>query len=54
VLNGVPVLAKHAEAAVELARLGLPVASRKGPFAAPSERCREEFLALTATGSNPR
>jgi allantoin racemase len=45
VLNGVPILAKHGEAAVALARLGLPVASRKGAFALPSERCREEFTA---------
>ncbi len=52
VLNGVPVLAKHAEAAVELARLGVPVASRKGSFAPASERCRDEFLALTATDSS--
>jgi Asp/Glu/hydantoin racemase len=47
-LNPVPVLAKHGEAAVALGRLGLPVASRKGAFALPSERCREEFLAALA------
>jgi Asp/Glu/hydantoin racemase len=44
VLNPVPVLAKHTEAAVALARLGLPVASRRGAFALASERCREEFM----------
>jgi hypothetical protein len=38
------VLAKHGEAAVALARLGQPVASRRGAFALASERCREEFL----------
>jgi allantoin racemase len=48
ILNPVPVLAKHGEAAVELARLGLPAASRRGAFAAPSERCREEFLRALA------
>jgi Asp/Glu/hydantoin racemase len=48
VLNGVPVVAKHAEAAVLLARLGLPVASRKGAFALPSDRCVGEFLAVLA------
>jgi allantoin racemase len=48
VLNGVPVLAKLGEAAVQLADLGLPVASRRGAFATPSERCREEFLAAFA------
>jgi hypothetical protein len=48
VLNPVPVLAKHGEAGVALARLGLPVASRKGAFALASERCREEFLAALA------
>ncbi len=47
-LNPVPVLAKYGEAAVALARLGLPVASRRGAFAAPSERCRDEFLAALA------
>lgn len=45
VLNPVPVLAKHGEAAVALRRLGLPVASRRGAFALASEPCREEFLA---------
>ena len=53
VLNGVPVLAKHAEAAVELARLGIPVASRKGPYAVPSERALEKFLQVTGAGSSP-
>jgi Asp/Glu/hydantoin racemase len=48
VLNAVPVLAKHGEAAVALACLGLPVASRKGAFALASRRCREEFLAALA------
>ena len=48
VLNAVPVLAKHGEAAVALARVGLPVASRKGAFALASERCRQEFLAALA------
>jgi hypothetical protein len=45
VLNPVPVLAKHGEAAVALGRLGLPIASRKGAFALASEPCRDEFLA---------
>lgn len=45
VLNPVPVLAKHGEAAVELHRLGLPIASRKGAFALASQPCRDEFLA---------
>jgi Asp/Glu/hydantoin racemase len=45
VLNPVPVLAKHGEAAVELGRLGLPVASRKGAFALASTACRDVFLA---------
>lgn len=45
VLNPVPVLAKHGEAAVSLRRLGLPVASRRGAFALASEPCRDEFLA---------
>jgi Asp/Glu/hydantoin racemase len=45
VLNPVPVLAKHGEAAVALGRLGLPIASRKGVFALASEPCRDEFLA---------
>jgi Asp/Glu/hydantoin racemase len=45
VLNPVPVLAKHGEAAVALAGLGLPVASRKGAFALASPACRDEFLA---------
>jgi hypothetical protein len=44
VLNPVAVLAKQTEAAVALARLGQPVASRRGAFALPSERAREEFL----------
>lgn len=48
VLNAVPVLAKHGEAATALVRLGLPVASRRGAFARPSDRCREEFLAALA------
>lgn len=48
VLNAVPVLAKHTEAAVALAQLGLPVASRRGTFALPSERAHEEFLAALA------
>jgi Asp/Glu/hydantoin racemase len=45
VLNPVPVLAKHGEAAVSLGRLGLPIASRSGAFALASEPCRDEFLA---------
>jgi len=45
VLNPVSVLAKHGEAAVALRRLGQPVASRRGAFALPSERCRAEFVA---------
>ena len=45
VLNPVPVLAKHGEAAVALERLGLPIASRRGAFALASEPCRDEFLA---------
>jgi Asp/Glu/hydantoin racemase len=45
VLNPVPVLAKHGEAAVALGRVGLPIASRKGAFALASEPCRDEFLA---------
>jgi allantoin racemase len=49
-LNPVAVLVKHAEAAVQLARLGLPVASRKGAFALPTVRCREEFLDALASG----
>lgn len=48
VLNPVPVLAKHGEAAIALARLGLPMASRRGAFAAPSQRCLEQFLAALA------
>jgi allantoin racemase len=44
VLNAVPVLAKHTEAAVALARLGLPVASRRGAFALATDRARHEFL----------
>jgi allantoin racemase len=45
VLNPVPVLAKHGEAAVALGRLGAPIASRRGAFALASEACRDEFLA---------
>jgi Asp/Glu/hydantoin racemase len=45
VLNPVSVLAKHGEAAVSLRRLGQPVASRRGAFALPSERCLTEFVA---------
>jgi Asp/Glu/hydantoin racemase len=45
VLNPVPVLAKHGEAAAALGRLGLPIASRKGAFALASGSCRDEFLA---------
>jgi allantoin racemase len=45
VLNPVPVLARHGEAAVALRRLGLPIASRRGAFALASEPCRDEFLA---------
>lgn len=48
VLNGVPVLAKHAEAAVELVRYGAPPASRKGAFALATRECREEFRAALA------
>jgi Asp/Glu/hydantoin racemase len=48
VLNPVPVLAKHGEAAVALARLKLPIASRKGAFALPSDRCKDQFLAALA------
>jgi Asp/Glu/hydantoin racemase len=48
VLNPVPVLAKHGEAAVQLKQLGLPTASRKGAFARPSDLCVEEFLAALA------
>jgi allantoin racemase len=48
VLNGVPVLAKHAEAAVGLARLGLPIASRRGAFASPTEQCVTEFRGALA------
>jgi Asp/Glu/hydantoin racemase len=48
VLNGVPVLAKHGEAAIALKQLGLPTASRKGAFALPSQRCKEQFLAALA------
>jgi len=44
VLNAVPVLAKHGEAAVELVRLGLPAASRRSTFATPSEPCLREFM----------
>jgi Asp/Glu/hydantoin racemase len=49
VLNPVAVLAKHAEAAVALARLGAPVASRKGAFALASLAGREEFEAAFGT-----
>jgi Asp/Glu/hydantoin racemase len=48
VLNGVPVLATLAQAAVRLVALGLPVASRRAAFALPSPRAREEFLASLA------
>ena len=48
ILNGVPVLAKHAEAAVELKRLGLPTASRRSTFALPSTECRDEFTKALA------
>lgn len=48
VLNPVSVLAKHGEAAVALAGLGQPVASRRGAFALAGPRCREEFLASLA------
>ena len=50
VLNAVPVLAKLTEAAVKLVALGLPAASRRGAFALPSARAREEFLASVAGG----
>ncbi|MGH2874343.1 MAG: aspartate/glutamate racemase family protein [Solirubrobacteraceae bacterium] len=45
VLNAVPVLAKHGEAAVGLAQLGQPIASRRGAFTLASERCVSEFVA---------
>jgi Asp/Glu/hydantoin racemase len=48
VLNPVPVLAKHGEAAIALKQLGLPTASRKGAFALPSERAKEQFLVALA------
>jgi Asp/Glu/hydantoin racemase len=48
VLNPVPVLAKHGEAAVALARLNVPVASRKGAFALPTAKAKEQFLAALA------
>ncbi len=48
ILNGVPVLAKHAEAAVQLSKLGLPTASRRSTFALPSDPCREEFTSALA------
>ncbi len=48
VLNPVAVLAKHGEAAVQLAQLGSPSASRKGAFAKPSDRCVAEFLGAVA------
>jgi Asp/Glu/hydantoin racemase len=48
VLNGVPVLAKHGEAAVALKQLGLPTASRKGAFALPTPTAKEQFLAALA------
>jgi hypothetical protein len=44
----VPVLAKHTEAAVALARLGLPVASRRGAFALATDEVRERFLSALA------
>jgi Asp/Glu/hydantoin racemase len=53
VLNGVPVLARHGAAAVELGGQGLPVASRRGAFALPSERCREQFVDSLAPGGSP-
>jgi allantoin racemase len=48
ILNPVPVLAKHAEAAVQLAQLGLPTASRRSTFALPSSECRDEFTSALA------
>jgi allantoin racemase len=48
ILNGVPVLAKHAEAAVQLQSLGIPTASRRSTFALPSHECREEFTSALA------
>ena len=48
VLNPVPVLAKHGQAAVALGRLGLPIASRKGAFALASKPCRDQFLAASS------
>jgi hypothetical protein len=48
VLNGVPVLAKHAEIAVKLKALGIAEASRRAAFARPSEQCLAEFLASLA------
>ena len=48
VLDAVPVLAKFAETAVRLRALGLPAASRRGAFALPSQRARDEFLASLA------
>lgn len=49
VLNGVPVLAKHAEAAINLARHGLPTASRRSTFALPTDRARQEFTSALAS-----
>jgi hypothetical protein len=48
VMNPVPVLAKHGEAAVALKQLGLPTASRKGAFALPSQQAKEQLLAALA------
>jgi Asp/Glu/hydantoin racemase len=48
VLNPVAILAKHGEAAVALHRLNQPAASRKGAFALPSQRCKDQFLAALA------
>jgi Asp/Glu/hydantoin racemase len=48
ILNPVPVLAKHGEAAVALTKLGLPPASRKGAFALPTPKAKEQFLAALA------
>lgn len=49
ILNAVPVLARHGAAAVELARQGLPVASRRGAFALPSVRALQQFLESLAS-----
>ena len=48
ILNGVPVLAKHAEAAIHLASHGLPTASRRSTFALPTDRARTEFTSALA------